>query len=216
MRDWEQFIKEIPWFVDPDETVVVGEERSWTRGGIEALPRLSALLAGARITPVTVSGKDYELIGWGPATERRGWLCDPPEVDSTAKVHSSHRLFWSVCGGIVERFGEPESWLLNQEQVLTAEAARLQVSDLLETYRWVWTDVGLDLPIEPDDYYVAAVEANGNLTLVHRRTGELLLFAPDHSFTGVTIRPGCPPFSLLTIDDAPDLGSWIELCASQW
>lgn len=36
-------------------------------------------------------------------------------------------------------------------------------------------------PIEPCEYYVVAVEADGNRTLVHRSGGELLLFAPDHA-----------------------------------
>ncbi|MFC5265119.1 hypothetical protein ACFPJ1_23655 [Kribbella qitaiheensis] len=70
--------------------------------------------------------------------------------------------------------------------------------------RWI------DYPIQPDEYYAVAVEANGNLTLVDRESGRLLLFAPDHALTGVTPLPGCPPYSLLTFDDAHDLGAWIE------
>jgi hypothetical protein len=27
---------------------------------------------------------------------------------------------------------------------------------------------------------------------------------------------GSPPYSLLTIDDAPNLTSWIEICAAAW
>ncbi len=61
-----------------------------------------------------------------------------------------------------------------------------------------------------------AVEANGNLTLVHRQSGDLLLFAPDHAFQGVTPLAGCPPYSLMTIDDTPDLAAWLEACAAAW
>lgn len=61
-----------------------------------------------------------------------------------------------------------------------------------------------------------AVEANGNLTLAHRSSGHLLLFAPDDAFEGVTPLPGCPPYSLMTIDNAPDLAAWIERCAEAW
>jgi hypothetical protein len=27
---------------------------------------------------------------------------------------------------------------------------------------------------------------------------------------------GSPPYSLLTIDDVPDLATWIEVCAATW
>ena len=71
-------------------------------------------------------------------------------------------------------------------------------------------------PILPSEYYIVAVEDNGNPTLDHRSSGHLVLFAPDHAFEGVTPLPGCPPYSLMTIDDAPDLAAWLELCATAW
>lgn len=215
MGDWQRFIQHTPWFVDSGDVAVVGDEVPWPRDGLESLPRLSALLASATLTTVSVAGARYELIAWGSPGERRGWLCDPPDPEP-ADVHATHRQFWSVCGGIVERFGEPASWWTNQDDVLTTTAAHTRVADALDDYRWMWEEAGLELPVDPDDYYAVAVEANGNLTLAHRRTGELLLFAPDHSFAGVTPRPGCPPYSLLTIDDVPDLSSWIEECAGVW
>ncbi|NUT49551.1 MAG: hypothetical protein HOV94_19920 [Saccharothrix sp.] len=215
MRDWEQFVRHVPWFVEPRDVIVVGEEVPWPRPVLGPLPRLSALLSTASLTPVSVSGTRYEVIAWGPAGERRGWLCHPPVTDRV-DVHPVHRLFWSVCGGVVERFGEPTGRWTNQDDVLTARAAETRVSDVLLDYRWLWDDAGLDLPTDLDDHYAVAVEANGNLTLAHRRTGELLLFAPDHSFDGVTPRAGCPPYSLLTVDDLPDLPSWIERCAGDW
>ena len=100
--------------------------------------------------------------------------------------------------------------------MLTASAARLPLAPVLNDYAWLWLDDGLQMPIEPSEYYVVAVEANGNLTLAHRSGGPLLLFAPDHAFEGVTPLPGCPPYSLMTIDAAPNLASWIELCAEAW
>jgi hypothetical protein len=39
---------------------------------------------------------------------------------------------------------------------------------------------------------------------------------PDHAFDGVTELPGCPPYSLLTIDEAADLAAWIEVTAKAW
>lgn len=209
MRDWERFVEHTPWFVEGE--IVVGEVSPWAREPVDGLPVLSALLKGATVTSVTMDGRPYELLAWGPDDDRRGWLCEPPRVDGS--VHDVHRRFWTVCGGIVERFGEPDGWWMNQDAVLTADAATTDVAGVLDDYSWAWED---EIPVAPADFYAAAVEANGNLTLVNRRTGQLVLFAPDHAFSGVTPLPGCPEYTLMTIDDVPDLATWIEAAAAVW
>lgn len=214
MCDWDQFIEEIPWFLKPEEAVTVGDEQPWPRGEIPGLPQLSALLASATLTPVSIAEKQYELLAWGPQSARRGWLCHPPFETDPGQVHPIHRDFWSVCGGIVQRFREPdEDWWLNQDEILTVAASQTPVLDILNSYSWLWESNDLTIPIQPGEYYAVAVEANGNLTLVHRQSGHLILFAPDHAFTGVTVLPGCPEYSLLTLDDAPDIKTWIEQVA---
>jgi hypothetical protein len=216
MTDWERFLDEVSWFLGPADDAVVGEPQPWTRGAIDGLPELSALLGSATRTPVSVGDKAFELLAWGSPDARRGWLCHPPRGAGGIAVTPIHESFWTVCGGIVERFGEPDTWWNNQNEVLTGYAARVPFADMLTAYAWVWEDDGLDIPINPDEYYAVAVEANGNLTLAHRTDGRLLLFAPDHAFDGVTPLAGCPPYSLLTIDDVPDLTTWIEVCAAAW
>ena len=214
MSDWERFLREVSWFLEPGQHVTVGEPRPWARGRVDGLPQLSDLLAAATCTPVTVAGHSYEVLAWGEPDDRCGWLCHPPtRADGT--VAPMHNRFWQCSGGIVERFGEPSTWWTNQNEVLTAAAARVPAAEVLADYAWVWHDNGLQVPAV-DAYYVVAVEANGNLTLAHRQDGQLLLFAPDHAFDGVTALAGCPPYSLLTIDTVPDLTTWIEVCAAAW
>ncbi|WP_422742721.1 hypothetical protein ACN27B_30190 [Micromonospora sp. WMMD754] len=216
MSDWDQFLYEVTWFLPSGKSVVVGEARSWSRGSVDCLPELSALLASAALTPVLVGGDAFELLAWGPSDDRRGWLCRPPlDVDSDC-ITSTHRGFWRLCGGIVERFGEPDTWWINQNEVLTEDAAHVSIAGVLADYAWLWEDHGVEIPISPDEYYAVAVEANGNLTLAHRDDGRLLLFAPDHAFANVTPLAGSPPYSLLTIDHVPDLAAWIEVCAAAW
>ncbi|NEA28718.1 hypothetical protein [Actinomadura bangladeshensis] len=216
MSDWELFLREVSWFLQPGESAVAGEAQPWTRGPAEALPELSALLEATTLTPVTVGGTPYELLAWGPPDGRRGWLCHAPGHVDGGPFPKAHKSFWKLCGGIVERFGEPTTWWENQNEVLTAEAAHVRVADVLADYAWLWEGEGLAIPIDPDEYYTVAVEANGNLTLAHRDNGRLLLFAPDHAFKGVAPLDGCPPYSLLTIDNVPDLATWIEVCAAAW
>ncbi|MGW7679184.1 hypothetical protein ACWGID_00495 [Kribbella sp. NPDC054772] len=216
MRDWDRFLEAAPWFLRAGDAEVVVEERAWARAAVGGLPRLSALLESATVTPVSVSGTSYELLAWGAEGNRRGWLCYPPLRADNGDVHPTHQSFWAVCGGIVERFAEPETWWMNQDEVLTADAASTSVSDVLADYSWLWEGEGLTIPIQPEEYYAVAVEANGNLTLAHRQSGELLLFAPDHAFAGVTPLPDCPPYSLLAFDAEPTLQAWIENCAGRW
>ncbi|MEV4538939.1 hypothetical protein AB0J82_34720 [Asanoa sp. NPDC049518] len=216
MSDWEHFLHEVPWFLRPGESAVVGEAQSWTRGSIDGLPELSALFASATLTPVSVEGDAYELLAWGSSDDRRGWLCRPPHDVDSDSVPWTHKSFWKRCGGIVERFREPDTWWNNQNEVLTVDATRVRVADVLTDYAWLWEDDGLEVSINPDEYYAVAVEANGNLTLAHCDNGRLLLFAPDHAFANVTPLAGSPPYSLLTIDHVPNLAAWIEICAAAW
>ena len=217
VRDWETFVEEVSWFLPAGVAAEVGEERPSQRAAVPGLPVLSSLIGVGMVTPVLVSGQHYELIAWGPPHARRGWLVlPPPDVPVEKRVHPVHEQFWTLCGGIVEQFGGPSTWWDNQNEVLTVAATHQFFARVLEDYRWLWDGEGLQIPIDAGDYYVVAVEANGNLTLAHRRSGALLLFAPDHDFDGVTPLPGCPPYSLLRVDSLPDLTSWIEACAGAW
>ncbi|MFG3558330.1 hypothetical protein ACGGAQ_28525 [Micromonospora sp. NPDC047557] len=216
MSDWEDFLQEVPWFLRPGESAVVGEAQAWTRGSIDGLPELSALLASTTLTPVSVGGDAYELLAWGSSKSRRGWLCRPPHDVDSGPVPWPHKSVWRLCGGIVERFREPDTWWNNQSEVLTVDAAHISVAEVLADYAWLWEDHGLELSVNPDEYYAVAVEANGNLTLAHRDDGRLLLFAPDHAFVNVTPLAGSPSYSFLTIDHVPNLAAWIEVCAAAW
>ena len=216
MGDWEQFLDEVTWFLAPGESADIREGGPWSRGSIAGLPELTGLLHKARVTPVSVNGRDYELLAWGDPGARRGWLCLPPVSNQVEEIHPTHQHVLTACGGIIERFGEPLSWWNNQNEVLTESAANIPLAPVLADYGWIWQDEGLEVPINPEDFYPVAVEANGNLTLSQRATGQIVVFAPDHAFEGVTPLPGCPPYSLMTIDETPDLAAWIERCAEAW
>ncbi len=216
VSDWQRFLQEVTWFLPPGASASVGDGERWSRDTVPALPRLSRLLEAATVTPVQVEGERYEMLAWGPPHRRRGWLCLPPATAPDEGIHDVHKSFLLICGGIIERFGEPASWWNNQNEVLTESAAGSALRPIFDDYSWLWCDKGLRLPIDPDGLYVVAVEANGNLTIADRLNGQLMLFAPDHAFTGVTPLPGCPPYSLMTIDGISDLTAWVEVNASSW
>ncbi len=86
----------------------------------------------------------------------------------------------------------------------------------LQDYRWALDDAGLALPIKATEYYSIAREANGIATLCHRVSGQLLMFAPDHSFEHLTELEGCPEYTLYTINGAPKIRDWVNAVALQW
>ena len=216
MSDWEAAVSELTWLVRHGQKVDVGTTARWDRPSLADLPQLTRLLTAARVTPVTISEKKYDLLGWGrPDGRSAGWLCFPPAQRALC-LPVLHQV-WQVLGGIVEIWGAPDdTWLLNQNNVLTPSLADSNPTDVLHAYRWAWEQEGLELPIDSSEYGVLAEEANGNLTLFHRATGEVLLFAPDHDFDNVEPLRGCPEYTLYRIPSAPTVDAWLECVAAQW
>src|SRR5689334_7852391 len=140
MSDWNRFLECAPWYAQPDKDVVVGAAAPWTRGEAPGLPRLSALLASARVTPVSVAGRSHELLAWDSDDGFRGWLCEPPQ---DAAGPDFLRRLWPVFGGIVEQVGGPRTPWRDQVEVLTVSGTRTSVSDFVSAYAWAWEAEGL-------------------------------------------------------------------------
>jgi hypothetical protein len=220
MSDWTAFTEAVPWFLERNAAVEVSaarKTRTLSPPVATLYPRLAELLAKASITDVSVNGTRYELLGWDSEDgDRLGWLCLPPSVNAPKTLHEDHQKLLTCFGGIVERFKEPEdTWLLNLNDALTEREASHDAS-FLQDYKWAFDDAGLALPIEPSEYYSIAREANGNATLCHRVSGEVLMFAPDHCFDHLTELEGCPEYTLYRIKGAVKFQDWVNAVADQW
>jgi hypothetical protein len=86
----------------------------------------------------------------------------------------------------------------------------------IRDYAWAFSQAGSKIPIDLTAHYSIAREFNGNTTLCHRVTGEVLLFAPDHAFEFVTPLEGCPDFTLYRIEGARDIRGWVDCVSRQW
>ena len=220
MSDWSAFRACVPWFLDKEAKVEEDTPRpgrALTDELAELLPTLSTLMASSSVTPVTIDEQPFELRAWDRRHgERFGWLEHTSPVTLPDNAFEQHAQLPQSFGGFVERFNEPEdAWTLNHGDVLTAKEAERDAS-FVSHYAWAWEDEGLTIPIDLDDWYPIAWEANGNTTLCHRETGDVLLFAPDHAFDHVTPLAGCPDHSLYTLEGAPTFSAWIETIADQW
>ena len=219
--DWDAFRETSFWNAPRRAKVDVGSpQRAAALGDSVAgrFPSFAKLLAAARVTPVSIDGNVNYLYGWTtPEDVSLGWL-SPPPIDAmdaaAAPFCDDHRVLAASFGGIGERWNEPETtWLLNLHGALTTGLAREPVD--LSGYEWAFkTDDRM--PINATDWYTIALEANGNLTICHRYTGELLRCATDHSSNYLVPLEGCPDYTLYRIRGAPTFTTWVERVAMQW
>lgn len=216
---WEAFIDEVPWFVDGGQPVAVGKLAApggWRPSdSIAAMfPHLADLLGSAHTSSVSIGPREYVLFSWSTAVGISTWLSPRPAFTS-ADLLPAHRALLSAFGGIVERSGEPETtWLLNTTESLTEEEARFDATFITD-YR-AFEGLPGGIPIDLPAYYSISREANGNTTLCHRQSGEVLLFAPDHSFDDIEVLEGCPPYTLYRRRGGRTFVEWVETVAQQW
>ena len=218
---WQSFLDDVSWFVQPGERAVAGPLRhpgTWRLPArLEVVfPRLAALLTDANTSNVSVGRRDYVLFSWETDDGITTWLSPRPSPPSHLDLLPMHASLLETFGGIVERSQEPETtWLLNTDESLTADEARHDASFIREA-KAAWAEVPGGLPIDPTAYYSISREANGNTTLCHRRSGEVLLFAQDHSFDDVDVLEGCPPYTLYRRRGGGTFVEWVETVADQW
>jgi hypothetical protein len=220
-QHWAQFLDAVPWFLDPGETGHAGDTAppgAWTPQSPEfarLFPKLTAVLSQAHVTPVSSTRGEFLLYGWPRRDARYAWMCLPPGADDVASLHPQHRILLASFGGIVERANEPSWWLLNHDDALTKREAGYDATFIRE-YASLFNDGAASIPIALEQFYSIAREANGNTTLCHRASGEVVLFAPDHDYSHVEVYPGCPPYTLYRLPDAPHFSAWVETVAGQW
>jgi hypothetical protein len=227
-KDWDLFREDVPWFT-ASSVNRVGESVPFdSLGRIDAalaarFPRLAALLRRADVTRLETKRGALELLGWDHGSGRRGWLCEPPSVGAAAApsrgavpLHPDHVAVLGAFGGVTERFNEPDSWLLNLNSALVPRFCRVGLEEAYDYYRDACHDHGLAPTVRDEDYIAFAFEANGNTTLYHRETGDVILFAPDHSFDYVVPLEGCPRYTFYRLRGAPTLRDWVETVAAAW
>ncbi|GAB2583133.1 hypothetical protein [Kribbella endophytica] len=228
MNDWQHALAGSPWLAHTTKSVELGTPHPWDRQPVPSLPQLSHLLQTARVTPLVLNGAPHELLAWdlsdGTTT---GWLCaepSPPPAAPPAPPIGTPALpvpevlhdLWRATGGVVDYWNDLENWMSSHNGALTVELADTVAAELVADAAWVWEQDGLTLPFDPAEYGVLAEEAGGILTLFHRVSGEVLMFAQDHNFDHLEVLDGCLEYTFYRIPAAPDVAAWVETVAGQW
>jgi hypothetical protein len=218
MDDLPLFITEVPWFVTDEAPKAVGlshPRQPLTAAVAQSFPNLARLLSFATVTDIVNKGASYELLAWDFSNSQRGgWLCPSPATDPSNRLFIEHQRLVREFGGISEFFNEPDTWLSNHEEALTNAPSHLDATFLESAAALL--EEGMVWPIDLRSFYAIATEANGNVTLCHRLTGGVVLWAPDHAFDHIVILDGMPEYTLYHIDGAATFASWVEAIAEQW
>ncbi|WP_052339907.1 hypothetical protein [Gorillibacterium massiliense] len=222
-NDWNDFVSEVSWLIKPNDNVIVSESVlnyqifSPSDEFKSLFPSFTKLLMKARITRVEVNHEKFELLGWTDEdNESFGWLCKYPVNLVPSHLCKEHQILLGYFGGITERWNEQEeSWLLNLNSALTSSDSEQGFQGWGTYVNEVCREEGIELLLNPNDYIAFAFEANGNLTLYHKDTLSVIMFAPDHSFEHITPLDGFPEYTLYSIDNCPNLITWIETIAKQ-
>ena len=216
---WDSFIESVPWFLDAGVAVDARPSREpghWTpvSSAFEKLfPSLDRLLRAAWTTDVRIGDAAHTLFSWPTGEWIPAWLCRARVLQPDSGLFPAHAVLLASFGGIVERADEPDTWLLNHNEALTAAEASHDASFLTESASAFPNG---RIPLDTAAYYSIAREANGNTTLCNRESGQVLLFAQDHSFDHVVPWRGCPEYTLYEVEGAPDFQRWVEVVARQW
>jgi hypothetical protein len=219
MNDWQIVTKAEPWLANsPDTAVTVPASRPFnpTKQFDATFPSLTKLLLSARKWDVALAEGTQVLFAWGDKESGvRAWLSPAIPATVSSNAAPDHQVLLACFGGISQRFNEPEhNWLLNHNQALIAAEVERGAS-FLGDYAWAFDECG-GIPIDVEEYYPAAWEANGNCVLCSRGNGELLFFAPDHCDENLVPYSQCPMYTLHTHREAATFQTWVERIADQW
>lgn len=218
MDDLSLFIAEAPWFATDEPPNIVGFShlrQPFTAVLAQSFPSLSRLLSLATVTDILSGGESYELLAWDFAGDQRGgWLCPSPAARPSTDLFLAHQHLVREFGGISELFNGPDTWLSNHEEALKNNPPHCDAT-FIEHFAEL-LDEGTVWPIDQKDFYAIATEANGNTTLCHRLTGDVVLWAPDHDFDHIVTLAGLPEYTLYRINGAPTFNNWVEAIAEQW
>ncbi|MGH2317964.1 hypothetical protein ACRC6Q_09350 [Planococcus sp. SE5232] len=72
------------------------------------------------------------------------------------------------------------------------------------------------MEIEPEDFNSFAFEANGKVTMYHKQTGKVLMYASDLFSDFITPYKNYPEYTLYQITNCRTFKEWVETVSIQW
>lgn len=229
----DAFFENVPWRLKKADVKQVEKESvEIPEIFLKEFPEMAGLLMVTNKFRIELNDKAvYILYGWDSENGVGGWLCEPWETAEDTIRPESCKLLRSVFGNILETFGFEDirdDFLCNMNWVIGTDEVQCGIGEWADYYEQsclaenkrsqldAQTDCNKNPDINSRDYIVIAEEANGNLTLCHKTTEQVLLFAPDHCFDYVSVYDGCPEYTFYTINGVETVKDYFEMVAKQW
>lgn len=200
----------------------------------EKFPQFTRLIESAEISEISVNDILHRMYVWSSKDNNRFvWICDTalktdivrkPTQDEENLVSSDilpeHLLLVRNVGGIIETWDLPDdesfmTWAKNFVFSLQY-SYKLQNTDFIYSEDgWIFDEVEESKKLPVKDLICFSEEANGNLTIYNKYTGEIFLLLGDHCFEYVDVVDGHPEYSFYTIRGISHFTEYAELLASQ-
>ncbi len=219
--DFEEFKKEISWFVKPTDKVIL-EDSINTAKLSETLkhvfPKLHRLISVSRIQPIKINGKDYILYSWTNGENKScGWLIEIElKRNNELQMCLEHELLLEEIGGIRESYNQPEPSLCNNQNFMfIGSECGKGIGEYQEYYDMMCKECGCEKI--NDEYLISFVqEANGALTLYDQNSQEVYLFSHDHCFDNVDFLEQQPKYTYHRINGINTFVDYVETLAEEW
>jgi hypothetical protein len=223
---WKRFIEELTWCAEPHMTAIVGPSEppgSWALKSADfarLFPELNRVLQTAHVARAVVNDRPYQFFTWlSDGSGCRSWLSPWPSFATPSGLFRDHQVLLESFGGIIENSNAPDQpdewWGAGHNDVLTEQEAQRDAT-FLSYCAWAFEQESLTIPIDPEQFYSIAAEASFEITLCHRTTGEVILFAHDSVYDFAEVYPGCPELTLYRLIGAPTFRDYVETIARQW
>ena len=220
--DFETFKKEIPWCFRRSEKIEflpLEKHTGLSESFRQTFPILTDLIQEARILDLIISNQRHMLFSW---TNKKnglscGWLNKVEQnPQRTLNLIDEHKLLISEIGGILETYKGPELSLSNNQNFMFIEAECTNGIGGWDEFYKMRCEEESKTQIHSKDFICFVEEANGNLTLYHPETKDVLVFAPDHSFDNVEFLEDQPEYTFHKINNITSFVDYVEALAAEW
>lgn len=219
--DFETFKTDITWFVKPGDKVELLDTTlnySLTDNFRATFPILTNLIQKSRVLNLTINNQLYRLFSWTNKENKSiGWL-NKIESDKKTDIEliDEHELLLKEIGGIQETYNQPEPSLSNNQNFLFIKSECSKGIGGWEDYYEMMCEEENKPQIDYKDFICFVQEANGDVTLYHKNTKEVMLFAHDHSFDNVEFLENQPEYTFHKINGIKTFVDYVESLATEW
>ena len=218
-NDLTTFAEDISWFFQENDKIEIEEKTFYlTNEFKQTFPKLTKLIDCARKTHLRINNIPHILFAWDNIdNEIFGWLNKVEDWENIPnQLIKEHKTLLQNIGGIQESFNQPENSLTNNQNFMfIGTKCSFGIGSWDEYYKETCNEENVET-INHSNLICFMEEANGNMTFYSPTSKEIILFASDHYFEGITPLDGQPEYSFYKYDKIKSFTDYVEKIANEW